>query len=208
MKKRNFSVLILAILLLITTPLRDVQAEEGKTRTTEADVTFTRGPGSVLRIQTAPKDFIFGSEVIEHNNDNFILGNDSDREVIVHDYRGTGDGWALTAKLDEFEKNSTEVINYDSPLKGAKIVLKNGEVAERTYDNNPILVPEEIYLSAGGPPTLITSATVGSGLGVTSVNWGNEHASISLEVPEETRTIGGYSANITWTLENTPQAEN
>ena len=129
----------------------------------------------------------------------------------VSDRRGTGAGWKLTAKMEDFE-NVT--------LKGSTLTLKDG-LAKTSTDNDHITGPSvsaNITLQGGGQAVTIATANArtqnqpantAQGLGTWLITWlkgdsEDKNSKATLTLPNGGE-VGEHTTKIVWTLSNSPQ---
>ncbi|MHA7117652.1 WxL domain-containing protein [Aerococcus viridans] len=157
-------------------------------------------------------DLNFGKQKLSPKAETYFLENATTPFAQVTDVRDTGKGWRLVAELDSFKDTSNL-----SSLPGATITLNNTSHVTQSENKSaaPTSAPEEIILSADNTSTPITTAsdtTAGEpqGLGTWITRWididenPNSNESVALNVPAAVATEDKHTADITWTLYNTP----
>ena len=140
--------------------------------------------------------------------------------IQVTDRRGTGEGWAVTAAVSNFEKQvvkepgetrETEEVETQETLFGSVISFKNGTVISPGNSEAPHPY-HNIELYTGGDAAWVIWAESDTGLGSWVNRWfPSEGAAlndnVTLEVPGGAATLGGHTAEITWTLISAPGNE-
>ena len=171
-----------------------------------------------LRLDVVPV-FDFGTEKITTGakSYNALLPTESGTEIPyyaqVTDFRGTGEGWSLYAKMTSQFSDGTHTLN------GAAIALSNvaadadatvGTTAPGTTFNGAL----EYDAVSGGTLIKLASAAVNEGMGTSAVRFGDTarygstltaDKSVSLTIPAATLIYANeYKATIQWTLAATP----
>lgn len=127
--------------------------------------------------------------------------------VQVTDRRGTGEGWTLTAQLNEF--HSTQSNSQESYLNGSKIILNRGSLISPSTANTPY-ANQNVEIAAGGDAVIVIMAPSESGSGSWLNRWfpsednDSLNNNVLLDVPSGQSSVGSYQATITWTLTDTP----
>lgn len=143
---------------------------------------------------------------------------DSSPFVQVTDNRGTGAGWNLTASLSEFAFiDETTGETTHEKLKGAHITLLDGEIVTNGSQSNEPQNGSELLedrnkegIELTSEKTMIMKAEYDEGMGSWAMVWKDSNMdtldveNILLTVPGGIAKKGNYTAEIEWTLENTP----
>ncbi|WP_236823156.1 WxL domain-containing protein [Bhargavaea massiliensis] len=126
--------------------------------------------------------------------------------IQVSDRRGTGDGWQITAELEEFKNGVSE----EASLIGSSITFANGEAVSPGGTTKPV-AKDPVKVIAGGAAQPVLIADKGTGQGTWINRWfpkepvGSTNNSVTLTVPAGTATEGTHKAEIIWTLTDAPQ---
>jgi hypothetical protein len=141
----------------------------------------------------------FGTHPIESGDTTYHAIN-KDPFVQVSDKRGTGEGWALTAKASEFKSDSGKV------LQGAVLSFQNGQVKSQSsnvsappigynvvFDNDD----SKVFMAAG------VDEGRGTWLDIFSGTEG-DNRNIQLKVLAGSADAENYTSTITWELANAP----
>ena len=128
----------------------------------------------------------------------------------VSDLRGTGDGWALRAKLSDFEKND----DSKKPIKAATITFNNQVIktSNDTEENKPEGV-STITLNAGGSKEIFMKALKENGRGTwlatyPKVEEESDNQNVVFSAPTASIDANSeYKATITWELFDGPEPE-
>lgn len=139
-------------------------------------------------------NLVFGTQKIK---DAAYHPTNTNPHVQVTDKRGTGEGWNLTAKLNEFKGGSDVAA-------GAALTFKSGEVKSASTTTAPIS-PATVVLNAGADSSSMMSAAKDAGKGTWVDLFKDEN--ISFTVPAGNVKSGvEYKATVDWTLTATPKA--
>ncbi|MFC4652285.1 WxL domain-containing protein [Lactococcus nasutitermitis] len=171
------------------------------------DQAGTAGP---LSIDFA-SSFDFGTQDITSSNMTYYAaaqklsdGSTRDNYVQVTDNRGTLTGWSLSVEQGDFETSAGDV------LKGAQITLGDGAIASASETPADVSAATTT-LTPGTASGTILGATDGNGAGTNLLNFGdadgttNSDTAVSLFVPgSSTKLAQTYTADLTWTLSDTP----
>ncbi len=163
------------------------------TDNTTADITFL--PGTLNMAQMSA--FSFNPLTISSTPQS-SSAQQSSVYLDIHDLRGSGVGWKVTAVASQFTSNASP------SLPGARLFLNNGAATATppTIGDNPVVV-QTITLDADGTSSAnIATAAVGQGLGNWSLTWAS--ADVSISVPGGVATAGTHTSIITWTLTDAP----
>ncbi len=181
------------LLLAISSP-----AYAATSDTSDATITFEQG---VLNIASVPT-LNFGTHTT--SSQTVFQPTATPDNVIVEDFRGTGDGWNLTAQLSQFKLQPSDTT---ATLNGAKITMDSP--TPTTTSGNTSNAPEvdsQIELISGGASARVMTAgaTVPTytGAGQWEIDWNTSNT--ELEVNAGNIQDGTSKAVITWTLEVTP----
>jgi len=180
------------------------------------------GSDGALRIEAVP-NFMFGQHVINTSNRMFpalvprgIDVDEVDRHVPhfvqIGDWRGTGQGWTLSAQL------SSQFSGGGWTLTGAQIHLRNIGALSASPAVSPTssnIRPTEAVLRYGNGLVNLVRAGENEGMGITSVRFGNymlgggdavaASNSVFLSIPPSTQIFATtYVATITWRLVEGP----
>lgn len=144
---------------------------------------------------------------------NFTTGGEQERPnfVQVTDNRGNNAGWSLTAKI------SKQFTNGTSTLTGSKLSLNNAWAEAQAPDLAAYTptVSQGVVLTTDAS-SLIATAPLNKGMGTWNILYGtlnpaeqatkgDARKSVTLEIPGTvSKTEGAYTAEIDWTLNNTP----
>ncbi|MBE5104728.1 WxL domain-containing protein [Bacillus thuringiensis] len=171
----------------------------------------TTGPLSINYVS----NLHFGDQVISGNDQTYFAKLDKVKQgskttevpnfVSVTDNRGTNAGWKLKVKQNaQFKSGNSELTNAALSLSNSVVnSVTDAQYAPTTFKNKVTLAP-------GGDAVEITTAAKNKGMGdwTTAFGKGAEQGkqSVSLFVPGTTAKEKGakYSAELTWTLEDTP----
>lgn len=122
--------------------------------------------------------------------------------IQVTDKRGTGAGWNVQAKVDDFKdkKEATKI------LKGATIKVPAGtfKTTANGDTTNPPKAANVAGTIIGKAATPILRAEKNQGKGSWINDWANQ---VELTIPGG-NLLGDYQATVTWTLINTPTGNN
>ncbi|EUJ25301.1 WxL domain-containing protein [Listeria cornellensis] len=130
--------------------------------------------------------------------------------IQVTDRRGSGTGWAVTAKASEFKDEEGK-----ASLKGAEIALKNAEISSASHTAAKPSSEQLIELSMDGvTEAKVVSAGVDEGMGTWVNRWfgdtpeeaGSLNDNVQLTIPAGSATVGAHEAKVTWTLTDAPEA--
>lgn len=154
----------------------------------EGEVTFTAG---ALTLDQVPS-FDFGNQNISAETQTY--GAQSESVVKVTDLRGTSAGWNLTVTATDLKMGPSTF------LTGAQITLSNGSTTNTSNETvtatNGVLTPNSAVR--------VLDAANGAGNGVSTGTWA-QTTGVTLEVPGSTsKSVGKYSADLTWTLTDAP----
>lgn len=215
MKTRRVIVsLILAVSLVLALAV-SASATSAASENKSADVTFTSGGGATpLKIASGAPSLTFGSHSIELSDMFYTEASNAAIEITVEDLRGTGVGWSLQAKLEDF-------INGTDTLPGAEITFRNATITHN-FDGGSAAaaVPGgSVTLNAGASaatPMLVATPTGGgtAGMGQTITSWavpaGTGESPTATTDPIELKVLAGtpkalqYTAVLAWDLINAP----
>ena len=188
-------------------------AEVADTKTSDAKVGFTEDETAVLRIDSVPAMFDFGTNAISAMNidpvgpNTFSLDPAGDsydavevnEAVKVWDGRVTENDWTLSVQLTEFTDTSNS-----NTLAGAEIEISGITTA------NTDTVPSRS--TASGVTSLKVGTTATTDIlkandvakAQSSLDW--ELGDVKLIVPGAQLKYGNFTSTITWTLTGTPEA--
>lgn len=127
--------------------------------------------------------------------------------IQVSDRRGTGGGWAVTAKASHFEATTDE--GLEQTLPGSVITFKDGSLISAGQSASPY-VYHNVVLVPGGEAAWVVFAEYGTGLGTWVNRWfpteegATKNDNVLLEVPGGAATKGEHISTITWTLIDAP----
>lgn len=144
---------------------------------------------------------------------NFVDGGEKARPNFaqVTDNRGNNAGWILTAKISKQFTNNASVLN------GSTITLENGWAQAQAADNAAFkpTVAKPVVLTANDAQ-VIANADTNNGMGTWNILYGtlleadkptlgDAAKSVHLTIPGSVKKEAGlYTAEIEWTLYNTP----
>lgn len=174
---------------LIAMPTMAIQVDTG---TSDANISFVGGD---LTLEKTPS-IDFGSHpisaVLETYTSVSISGS-----IDVSDLRGSGEGWKLLASLSEFQLNGTT-----PTLQGAYITIPslNPQPSNGTIGTAPT-GSTDIKLTSDNTSATMLTAAVGTGMGAWATTLVDP---VTLTVNPGTSAVGNSSAQINWSLENTP----
>lgn len=212
-KINMFSLVALAGLALSSTSV--LAAEAGST-STPTNITLEKGDdtggetdpiipidpldppaGGSLRIDAASA-FNFGSlKLGSAISKDVVVPKDQSIGVQVTDFRGSGDGWALTAKIDDLKgkKVPTNILKASISIPKGKI----STTADGDMQAPAVAVP--LTLSKAAAPVM--TAKKNNGLGIWANDFNGLDGTVTIKVPTNAY-IDQYSANITWSLQDAP----
>lgn len=132
-----------------------------------------------------------------------------DNYVQVTDKRGSFAGWSLTVTQDsQFSTTAGD------QLVGAALTLGNGAIQGKATSLPANVSTETTVLTPGVTSGIILGATEGNGVGTSLLNFGsadgktNADSSVALDlgtvVNASNQKAQAYTANLTWTLGDTP----
>lgn len=178
-------------------------AADDDTQVKSNDVTITIESGGLHL--TEPGNVKFEDVTLKGKTEVYKAG--FDKNLKVEDFRGTYDGWNLTAQASQFTADGGKVLPTGSlKINGATgIHNKNdneGPVTAGTKSGNPEHVLTDSAVVDGGSAVSIVKASKDAGAGTYDVEFGDE--TLELTVDPTTAKKGTYTSTITWTLENTP----
>lgn len=166
-----------------------VNAEE-----TSSEVEFTSGDLTI----SPDASIIFDSNQLTGQHETIVTNASNDFNLTVTDATGSRNGWKVQASHNDFTHT-----NREDTLDGAKINLLSGNLSNSLPIDGVEIEP---IISIGTEDTSISSAAVGSGMGIFGHNWAKED--INLTIPEDTAQkmlAGQYSTTINWTLTASPE---
>ncbi len=147
----------------------------------------------------------FGNEVISPSSRAY-LANTLKPFVQVSDFRGTGAGWKLQAKLSFF-RNGTDT---DS-LPGAAVHFNNGfSLSENVGFTSPTSVNSVTLHADNFTISNVVIAYAGTGKGTSVARWystnimDSQNNNVTLTIPAGIARVGTHTATITWSLINAP----
>lgn len=167
-----------------------------QSKNSEATVTF-QSPVDGLTLGSV-SNIAFG--IIEISNEEFDIPSTDSSSLTVSDFRGTFEGWHVTAALSNF--SNTARGETDS-LQAAELKLVGNNV-ESSVDATKELTDTVITSGDESGALAVVNAPNGTGTGVSIANW----SSANLTVPNSVLAIaseGTHEATITWTLDDAPQ---
>lgn len=154
----------------------------------------TTGP---LRIDAASA-FDFGSlKLGAATSKDVVLPKDKSVGVQVTDLRGSGAGWALTAKIDDLKGKTTP-----TNILKATISIPKGKISS-TVDGDMTMPAVSAALTLGKAAAPVMTAKKSNGLGVWANDFNGAGGSVSIKIPTNAY-IDNYSGNITWALQDAP----
>ncbi|UIF29296.1 WxL domain-containing protein [Levilactobacillus brevis] len=109
---------------------------------------------------------------------------------------GTGNGWSVSVKADNFVKDDATSTN----LLGATINFKGAVATNNTNASENPAVAATPAVIAGGDSATILSAAKGNGVGT----WMNRLTNDTDLTIAGGNVAGNYTSNLTWTIGNTP----
>lgn len=123
--------------------------------------------------------------------------------IEVHDLRGTGKGWLLTAYLNSIKNEENELLTH------FQLEIPTEEVTTKSATEKNIPEANNVILDYYGPEeaVCIMEAKEGSGMGkITDIfKWKDSSANgVTLNVPITAR-VGTYIGSITWSLADAPK---
>ncbi|PLW61223.1 WxL domain-containing protein [Lactococcus lactis] len=130
--------------------------------------------------------------------------------VQVADNRGTFSGWNLKVQMTEFKTADTALIaNGHETLAGATVTLDDGELQGTGTANPANISATTTVLTPGVQSATILGATAGHGSGNSLLNFGGKDGTtkdtaVKLSVPAGVAGAAKYTADLTWTLDDTP----
>lgn len=142
----------------------------------------------------------FGTQKIMSGNTTYNAKN-KDPFVQVSDKRGTGDGWSLAVKADEFKSDTGEV------LTGAVLSFKNGQVKSQSSNvSSPPTANDVVFDNTDSKVIMLAEEDAGRGTWVTvfSGTEGN-NSNVQLNVLAGSANAQNYTATMTWELSNAPR---
>lgn len=133
--------------------------------------------------------------------------------IQVTDVSGTGNGWQITAQASTFTSNE----NNTETLPAASIQFNDGDTISTSTSESP-KVEQTINLVTGGDAQEIVTAApriegesvnTAQGLGTWVTRWlasesDSSNENVTLTVPGSVASVGGHTAQISWTLSNGP----
>ncbi|MBT2645280.1 WxL domain-containing protein [Bacillus sp. ISL-34] len=141
----------------------------------------------------------FGTQKIMSGNTTYNANN-KDPYVQVSDKRGTGEGWALTAKASELK------ISTGEPLQGAELTFKNGQVKSQSSNvSEPPTAYDVTFDNRDSKKFMDAPLETGRGtwLDVFSGSDG-DNSNVQLKVLAGSAEAESYSGTVTWELTNAP----
>ncbi|AEU40102.1 Extracellular protein [Lactococcus cremoris subsp. cremoris A76] len=130
--------------------------------------------------------------------------------VQVADNRGTFSGWNLKVQMTDFTTaDSNLVANGHGTLTGATVTLGDAEIQGAGTANPADISSAITVLTPGVQSTTILGATAGHGSGNSLLDFGGKDGAkkdtaIKLSVPAGVAGAAKYTADLTWTLDDTP----
>ncbi|WP_349730543.1 WxL domain-containing protein [Peribacillus frigoritolerans] len=141
----------------------------------------------------------FGTQKIMGGNTTYNANN-KDPYVQVSDKRGTGEGWALTAKASELK------ISTGEPLQGAELTFKNGQVKSQSSNvSEPPTAYDVTFDNRDSKKFMDAPLETGRGtwLDVFSGSDG-DNSNVQLKVLAGSAEAESYSGTVTWELTSAP----
>lgn len=198
MKLTKITVSSLAILTGFALGSTTVLAED---KTTPAKVVLTSGteePGGPLSISSVVPNFDFGTISLgSSKTSNIVLNGGEKASMQVTDFRGTGAGWTLKAKISELRglEKTTNILK-------AVISIPKGKIT--TSADGDISMPAEAEAltlnSSAGP---VMKAARQKGMGTWTNDFNGLGKSVSITIPDNAY-VDSYTGTITWSLEDAP----
>lgn len=130
--------------------------------------------------------------------------------VQVADNRGTFSGWNLKVQMTNFTTaDSNLVANGHGTLTGATVTLGDAEIQGAGTANPADISSATTVLTPGVQSATILGATAGHGSGNSLLDFGGKDGAtkdtaIKLSVPAGVAGAAKYTADLTWTLDDTP----
>ncbi len=150
-----------------------------------------------LRID-AVSPFNFGSlKLGSASSKDIVVPSGKSVGIQVTDLRGSGIGWAVTAKIDDLKGKVTP-----TNILKASISIPKGKVST-TADGDMALpaIASALTLSKAAAPVMVAKKS--NGLGIWSNDFNGLGESVSIKVPTNAY-IDNYQGNITWSLQDAP----
>lgn len=146
--------------------------------------------------------FNFGSGKTSPETELYDIQTEQPNIQIV-DLRGTNTGWALDASVSGFTNAAGK-----ASLPGAVIHIKGGRLNSAVSPAYAPTVSSDVKLTTDNSPNRILTADSGKGAGLWidrlyPENEGDPSLT-QLEIPAGAITLGSHTAQITWTLSDTP----
>ena len=192
-KKRFFQKWSIVSVFVLLVPLSFCWIGPVSAADTTSSVTIT---GGTLHFEGVPAAANFAPVTLDGlENDIFTeLTNFS-----VIDARGTGEGWSVQVKAENFKLNATE-----ETLPNGSLSLKKPDKMIQDYTGTANNVPEiknfEWMAIDGTPETPMITATTGNGLGKWTIDWGGTNETFKLHLDPGVVKEGTYTSTITWSL--------
>ncbi|MGM9886794.1 MAG: WxL domain-containing protein [Lactococcus sp.] len=130
--------------------------------------------------------------------------------VQVADNRGTFSGWNLKVQMTDFTTtNASLVANGHGTLTGATVTLGDAEIQGDGTANPADTYATSTVLTPGVQSGTILGATSGHGSGNNLLDFGGKSGAtkdtaVKLSVPAGVAGAAKYTADLTWTLDDTP----
>lgn len=150
-----------------------------------------------LRIDAASA-FDFGSlKLGAAASKDVVVPQDKAVGVQVTDLRGSGAGWALTAKIDDLKGKTTP-----TNILKATISIPKGKIST-SADGDMTMPAVSAALTLGKAAAPVMTAKKGNGLGVWANDFNGAGSLVSIKIPTNAY-VDNYSGNITWSLQDAP----
>ncbi|AYG00364.1 WxL domain-containing protein [Lactococcus allomyrinae] len=130
--------------------------------------------------------------------------------VQVADNRGTFSGWNLKVQMTDFTTSDAGLVaNGHGTLTGATITLGDAEIQGAGTANPADISAASTVLTPGVQSGTILGATAGHGSGNSLLDFGGKDGAtkdtaVTLAVPAGVAGAAQYTADLTWTLDDTP----
>lgn len=161
--------------------------------------------------------FDFGSHPVSNSAETYTAaaqalndGTTRTNYVQVADNRGTFGGWNLKVTATDFTTtDATLVANGHGTLTGAQITLGDAAIQGQGTANPADVSAASTTLTPGTQSGTILGATAGHGSGNNLLDFGGvdgatKDTAVTLSVPAGVAGASTYTADLTWTLDDTP----
>lgn len=160
--------------------------------------------------------FDFGTHAIENKAATYTAaaqklstGDTRTNYVQVTDNRGTFAGWNVKVKMTDFTTTDTKIPIANRTLKGATVTLGDAAIQGAATSNPADKFVEITKLTPGTQSPTIIGASAGHGTGTSLLDFGGtdgatKDTAVKLSVPAGVAGAAKYTADLTWTLDNTP----